>query len=99
MARHTHYFLLPYIIVEENFTINIAFKLNISFANFVLHELLAFIIIVYTFFNLVSIFCFSVSELILFLSITPMAESFAAVCDTLLKFHNLSAKFVYNFDE
>ena len=29
----------------------------------------------------------------------PMAESFVAVCDTLLKFHNLSAKFAYNFNE
>ena len=29
----------------------------------------------------------------------PMAESFVAVCDMRLKFHNLSAKLVCNFDE
>ena len=31
--------------------------------------------------------------------IPPMAESFVAVCDILLKFHNLSAKFVCSFNE
>ena len=30
---------------------------------------------------------------------SPMAETFAAVCNTLLKFHNLSAKFACNFNE
>ena len=30
---------------------------------------------------------------------SPMAESFVAVCDMLLKFHNLSAKFVCNFNK
>ena len=29
----------------------------------------------------------------------PMAESFVAVCDMLLKFHNLSAKYGCNFNE
>ena len=29
----------------------------------------------------------------------PMAENFVAVCDILLKFHNLSVKFVYKFNE
>ena len=28
-----------------------------------------------------------------------MAESFVAVCDMILKFHNLSAKFTCNFDD
>ena len=31
--------------------------------------------------------------------VLPMAESFVAVCDMLLKFHNLSAKFVCSFNE
>ena len=31
--------------------------------------------------------------------IIPMAESFIAVCDILLKFNNLSAKFVCNFNK
>ena len=41
----------------------------------------------------------SVCALIFVYSLIPMAESFVAVCDMRLKFHNLPAKFACNFNE
>ena len=45
----SHNFLLPYITVEEYFIVSITFIFNLYFLCFVVHELLAFIIIVCNF--------------------------------------------------
>ena len=46
---HSHNFLLPNITVEQYFIVNITFIINLYFLCFVVHELPAFIRIVYTF--------------------------------------------------
>ena len=49
LVWHSHNFLLPYITVEEYFINSIAFKFNLHFICFVVHELPGYIVIVYNF--------------------------------------------------